>query len=124
MINKLPPDTWFTPKGAGSTVIVGSNPAASSSSGSSGSSSSGGTSGTSGTGTGVSTSAADAHKMIWSIGIGIFVVVMAIILAGINDNWGNAMVAIMLLFLAIQLIAHIDVFTAFIASTEYLPVKT
>lgn len=68
-----------------------------------------------------SSSAADAHRMIWSIGIGIFVVVMAIILAGINDTWGNAMVLVMVAFLILQAMGHKDILGAFVMGTKYLP---
>lgn len=62
-----------------------------------------------------------SHSMLISLGFGIGFVMLAVILSGVNDQLASAMVALMLLLIAIQMITNVDVFLRFLQTVDVLP---
>jgi tellurite resistance protein TehA-like permease len=60
--------------------------------------------------------------MLISTAFGIFIVVMAVIIAGINDKWGTAMVWIMVALIVLQGLFNVANFAQFVQNETFLPV--
>lgn len=69
------------------------------------------------------TSAVDAHKMLISTAFGIFIIVMAVIIAGINDKWGTAMVWVMVALIVLQGLFNVANLAQFVQNESFLPVS-
>ncbi len=58
-------------------------------------------------------SAKSAHDMFKALGIEVGFVVVATMVAGVNDTWGSGMVTLMLAILVLRGLFEVDIFTAF-----------
>lgn len=66
-------------------------------------------------------SAGSAHAMLKALGLEVGFVVVATMIAGIDDTWASGMLALMLALLVLRGLFEVDVFTAFAAGLALQP---
>ncbi len=77
-------------------------------------------------GTGVSTNsvtATSAHNMLKAMALELAFVVIATMIAGINDSWASSLLALMLALLVLRGLFQVDVFAAFASHTQLTPTQ-
>lgn len=65
--------------------------------------------------------AASAHNMLISVGLGLAFVVVATMVAGINDSLGSGILALMIALLVLRGLFNVSVFGEFASKTSVLP---
>jgi hypothetical protein len=66
--------------------------------------------------------ALSAHNMLKALALELAFVVVATMVAGINDTWASSMVALMLALLVLRGLFQVDLFGAFVSHTSLTPV--
>ena len=74
-----------------------------------------------GTTTGHTATAQSAHNMLKALMLELGFVVVATMVAGINDSWANGVLALMLALLVLRGLFEVDLFAAFAQGTALRP---